>query len=70
MHSIIHATAANAFNGGKKDINITRAYYGSFRNRIELRWTGDTFDYNLEIRTKRDYEDNSYIEYYITNLWF
>ena len=70
MHSIIHATAANAFNGEKKDINITRAYYGSFRNRIELRWTGDTFDYNLEIRTRRDYEDNSYIEYYITNLWF
>lgn len=70
MHSVIHSIATNAFNGSRKDINTTCSYYGSFRNKIKLRWTGDTFDYNLEIKTAKNYEGEYYIEYYITNLLF
>lgn len=70
MHSIIHAIAVNAFNGSGQEINTTSAYYGSSKNKIELRWTGNDFNYCLEIRTHSSYEGEYYIEYYVTNLWW
>ena len=70
MHSIIHAIAVNAFNGPVQSINVTSAYYGSSKNNIELRWSGNDFNYNLEIRTRSSYDGEYYIEYYVTNLWW
>ncbi|MBQ2350023.1 MAG: adhesin [Cytophagales bacterium] len=70
QHAIIHAIAANAFNGKRKEIRTTSACYGKDKQLIELQWTGTDFKYNLEIRTRQNYDNNCYIEYYITNLWF
>ena len=74
LYAMTHAIALSTFalsTFGKSHSNIrhTKAYYGSFRNRIELRWAGDTFNYSLQIRTQRNYGEGRMIQYYVTNLW-
>ena len=69
IHSIIYAIAVNAFNGYRKDINKITAYYKSYRDQIDLRWTGEDFNYNLEIRTRKDQHNNCDIEYNISKLF-
>lgn len=75
-YAITHAIALSAFGGklSRKRIKQTRAYYGWYWNRIELRWTGDIYDYNLEVRTNQPYGNDEYgnlipIKYHITKLW-
>lgn len=70
LYSMIHAFALSTFGRSKSKINTTEAHYGSFRNKLELRWVGQTFDYYLQVRTHRNYGDQSMIKYYITNLWW
>ena len=70
LYSMVHALALSTFGRSRNRISKTEAHYGSFRNRIELRWTGGTFNYYLQIRTRRNYGDESMIKYYITNLWW
>lgn len=70
MYSIIHAFALSAFGKSKSKIRKTEARYGSFRNKIDLRWAGQTFNYYLQIRTRRNYGDATMIKYYVTNLWW
>ncbi|MEL6358393.1 MAG: adhesin [Bacteroidota bacterium] len=70
LYSIIHATALSAFGRSSNKITKTEAHYGSFRNKIDLRWAGQTFNYYLQIRTKRNYGGDSMIKYYVTNLWW
>lgn len=69
LHSMIHAIAISTYGKSNNTIKINSAYYGSLFNKIDLRWDGDTFNYNLQIRTKADYGDNTYIKYHITKLW-
>lgn len=70
LHAMVHAIALSTFGRSNNKINKVSAYYGSFRNKIDLRWTGDTFSYVLQIRTKRDYGEDTMIQYYVTNLWW
>ena len=70
LYSIIHAFALSAFGRSSSRITKNEAHYGSFRNKLDLRWTGSTFDYYLQIRTKRNYGPAAMIRYYITNLWW
>ncbi|XWN35366.1 MAG: adhesin [Roseivirga sp.] len=70
LYSIIHAIALSAFGNSSNTIRKTEAHYGSYRNKLDLRWAGSTFDYYLQIRTRRDYGDASMIKYYVTNLWW
>ncbi|MCG8341106.1 MAG: adhesin [Cytophagales bacterium] len=70
MYAMVHAFALSTFGNSKSKIKKTDAYYSSFRNKIALRWKGSTFDYYLQIKTRRDYGDESFIKYYITNLWW
>jgi hypothetical protein len=65
-----HAIALSTFGRSNNTIHKTKAYYGSFRNKIDLRWVGDTFNYTLQIRTNQDYGEESMIKYYVTNLWW
>lgn len=69
-YALIHAHALSAFGKSKNKINITQAYYGVRSNRIELRWTGTTYSYNLEMRTRNTYDGEFYIQYFISKLWF
>ncbi len=69
--AILHAIALSAF-GGKKargKINKTSSYYGFCWNKINLKWTGTAKNYALQMRTGRNYGDDVFIIYYITELW-
>lgn len=70
LHAMTHAIALSTFGDSSSKIRKTKAYYGSFRNKIDLRWAGDTFNYTLQIRTQRAYGEDSTIKYYVTNLWW
>ena len=69
VHSIIYAIAANAFNGSRKDIDKITAYYNSYRDQIDLRWSGSEYNYNLEIRTRKDQHNDCEIEYSVCKLY-
>jgi hypothetical protein len=70
LHAMVHAFALSTFGSSESKINKTHAYYNSFRDKIDLRWAGSTFNYYLQIRTKRNYGEGHMIKYYITNLWW
>ncbi|HEY8402140.1 MAG TPA: adhesin, partial [Cytophagaceae bacterium] len=69
-YALIHAFALSTFGKSKSKIDIRQAYYGVRSNRIELKWTGTTYSYNLEMRTRNTYDGEFYIQYYISKLWF
>jgi len=70
LHAMTYAIALTTFGRSNNKIQKIAAYYGSFRNKIDLRWIGDTFNYTLQIKTRRDYGEESMIKYYVTNLWW
>ena len=70
MHSMLYAIALSTFNGKRSDISMNHAYYENRRDKMKLRWTGNDFNYNLEICTKRDFGDDVQIQYYVTKLWW
>ncbi|MCU0443437.1 MAG: adhesin [Microscillaceae bacterium] len=69
-YALIHAIALSTFGRSSNRIQINQAYYGTRCNKIDLRWTGDTYNLSLEMRTRCSYDGEYYINYNITNLWF
>jgi hypothetical protein len=67
--AITHATALSAFGHSRGKIRKTAAYYGFCWNKISLRWTGSTHNYDLQIRTGSNYGKGIDIYYKITKLW-
>jgi len=67
-HAILHATAVCTYGKSKGGITATSGYFGRSRNKMELRWTGTYFSYQLQIRTKRNYGDGVLIRYNIARL--
>jgi len=67
--AIMHATALSVFGpkGGK--IRRTNAHYGFFWNKLNLRWTGNSKSYTLEIKSNSNYGDDVDIYYTVTRLW-
>jgi hypothetical protein len=69
-YAVVHAFALSAFGKSKSKIDIRQAYYGVRSNRIEFRWTGTTYSFNLEVRTRNTYDGDFFIQYFISKLWF
>jgi hypothetical protein len=69
-YALLHAIALSAFGDSRSRINKTSAWYGRRKHRLDLRWTGKTHDYNLEIKTHSDMGEGILIKYYITKLWW
>ncbi|MCZ8286188.1 MAG: hypothetical protein O9353_12105 [Bacteroidia bacterium] len=67
--SIMHAIALSAFGKSSSSIRKTRAYYGFFWNKLNLRWSGTTHNYCLELRANRNYGKGVNIYYNIAKLW-
>ena len=67
--ALMHAIALSAYGkrGGK--IRKTRAHFGFFWNKLNLRWNGTSKEYWLEIRTNSNYGDKAKIYYSVTKLW-
>lgn len=70
MYGLVHAIAVATYGDSRHKISITQSRYGSRRNRIQLRWKGDTYNFNLEMRTRTDYGGSFMVQYHLTNLWF
>jgi hypothetical protein len=67
-HAIIHAIAVATYGKSKPGISKTMGWFGSFRNKLDLRWTGTYFNYRLQVRTKVDYGDGVLIKYNLSKL--
>jgi len=52
-YAIAHAIAINTFGGMRSfgKIRKTDAYYGSFFNRLKFRWSGELYNYSLQVKT-------------------
>lgn len=68
-HAMTHAIAVGTYGKSKGGINETQNFFGRSRNRIQLRWSGDYFNYSLQIRTMRPYARETNIKYHVGVLW-
>lgn len=69
-YALLHAFALSTFGKSNNKIDVRQAYYGIRSNKLELKWSGSTYDFNLEIRTRNSYDGDYYIHYFISDLWF
>lgn len=68
-HAITHAIAVCTYGKSRGGINQTQNYFGRSRNRIQLRWNGEYFNYTLQIRSIRPYAKETNIKYNVGSLW-
>ncbi|MDP4209269.1 MAG: adhesin [Bacteroidota bacterium] len=67
--SILHAIALSAYGGSHSKIRKTRAHYGFFWNKLNLRWRGDTHNYTLQLRSNSNFGKDVEIYYNVSKLW-
>lgn len=65
----MHAHALSTFGKSHHKIRKTQAHYGWFWNKIDIRFTGSTYNYKLQLRTRSNYGPGHMINYHITKLW-
>jgi hypothetical protein len=76
-YALSHAIALSTFGGfwSKSAIKATTAHYGSFFNRLQLRWSGSVHDFALQARTRSHYGvevqtgEPYTISFHIVRLW-
>ncbi len=68
-YALVHAFCMSTFGGSNNKIQIHQAYYGTRCNKIELRWTGTTYNFALEMRTRCSYDGEYKVNYQIASLW-
>lgn len=78
-YALLHAVALNAYNPrnpllnwlfGRRSIRAQTAMFGSFSDRLRLRWSGTMRDYRLQLRSQSNFGGDFGIRYYVTRLWF
>ncbi len=78
-YALMHAIALNAYNPRnpllnwlfqRRGIRKTTAVFGSYADRLRLRWRGSTRDYSLQLRTNSNFGAGIGVRYYVTRLWF
>ena len=80
-YSMVHAIAMNAYHPrnpilnwlfGRRRIRSQTAMYGSYADRIRLRWvaTSERHHFKLQMRTNANFGEGKMIRYYMTRLWF
>lgn len=80
-YSMVHAIAMNAYHPrnpilnwlfGRRRIRSQTAMYGSYADRIRLRWvaTNERHHFKLQMRTNANFGEGKTIRYYMTRLWF
>lgn len=68
-YALLHALALTTYGNSRNRIRCTQAHYGWWWHKIALRWTGSTFNYRLQMRTRTNYGAGYNINYHITKLW-
>jgi hypothetical protein len=69
-YALLHAFASSTFGKSKSKIDIRQSFYGSRSNMIQIRWTGTTYNFSLEMRTRGNYESGFFVKYHMSELWF
>ncbi|MFK7762659.1 MAG: hypothetical protein AB8B62_05320 [Roseobacter sp.] len=80
-YSMVHAIAMNAFHPRnpilnwlfrRRAIKTQTAMYGSYADRIKLRWVADEkqHHFRLQLRTNANFGEGKVVRYYMTRLWF
>lgn len=78
-YALVHAIALNAYNPrnpvlnwlfARRSIRSQGAVFGSYSDRLRLRWAGTTRSYRLQIRSNASFGPGIGIRYYLTRLWF
>ncbi len=68
-YALLHAHAISTFGKSHHKIRKTQAHYGWFWNKMAIRFTGSTYNYKLQIRTRSDYGTDQKIRFHVTKLW-
>ncbi|MDO5968966.1 hypothetical protein Q4Q35_04025 [Flavivirga aquimarina] len=68
-YALLHAHAISTFGKSRHRIRRTQAYYGWFWNKIAIRFTGSTYNYKLQLKTRSDYGYSQKIHFHIVRLW-
>lgn len=68
-YALLHAHALSTFGKSHHKIRKTQAHYGWFWNKIDIRFTGSTYNYKLQLKTKSNYGADEQIHFHITKLW-
>lgn len=67
-YAVLHALALSAYGQSKSRIEEHEARYNGLFRKMDLRWTGTTNNYNLEIRTTSSLGSGITIKYNIIKL--
>jgi len=68
-YALLHAHALSTFGKSHHRIRKTQAHYGWFWNKIAIRFTGSTYNYKLQLKTRSNYGAGQNIHFHITKLW-
>lgn len=69
-HAMVHALAMSSYGNSNAKVKHTYVRFSWWRPlRIKLRWTGDTYNYKLQIKTSRNLGKDVLIKYHVTELW-
>jgi len=68
-YALLHAHALSTFGKSRNKIKTTQAHYGWWWNKLALRWTGTTYNYSLQLKTRSNYGADQEVKFYITKLW-
>ncbi len=68
-YALLHAHALSTFGKSHHKIRKTQAHYGWFWNKIAIRFTGSTYNYRLQLKTRSDYGAGQYIRFHVAKLW-
>jgi hypothetical protein len=68
-YALLHAIAISTFGNSRSKISKTCAHYGFWWNKITLRWTGETKNFSLQIKTKSHFGEGVKIHFKISKLW-
>ena len=68
QYALVEATAIHCY-GKHRKIRTNQSWFGSFFNKIKFRWYGPGQKCKLQIRSGRDYGDNIFVCFLITDLW-
>ncbi len=69
-HAMVHAIAMSSYGNSNSRIRHTHARFSFWRPlRIKLRFTGNTYDYNLQMKCTKNLGKDAMIKFYITELW-
>lgn len=67
-YAVLHALALSAYGQSKNRISDHEARYNGLFRKMDLRWTGTTNNYNLEVRTTSNLGAGITIKYNIIKL--